>query len=415
LPERTLTETCQKKKAVALLILASIFFLIVCLGLRFVPTINDAVYGEPEYMRWIADRFARSLASKVGEDFAIIAVRDEKKGCQQVGNITAFNEDDLYYVLSYSEQLHSLCFLTYAKPLAGSNHSEALVLTQESGRNYGHKLDAPVKVVPVGHVNVTFPVSYLSLLHWRARIDPSTFGRVGDATVQRSLAELLSVSFVDVSINFGDLRAAVADRHNSINSMLTSVIFISLLLTSFGAVRAWTLYRSFRAFLVRYDAQVGFGTFLSDDLRRIGSRAHEAHQQREKRLLEQARAAILLKRSKEAIRGRLESMRNALPDAQQRLRVQDCLDRDDFDEMRTLVQALQGQAGQKTPEERLTSLLDTLQEHCTSEELDRCCTEAFQILATTGFRQARSFVVGAHDQFRVRSKELEKQELVETE
>lgn len=132
------------------------------------------------------------------------------------------------------------------------------------------------------------------------------------------------------------------------------------------------------------------------------------------RALEEARAAILFKRSKEAIRGRLESSLNAISDEQQKRTVLECLNRDDLEEMKSLTQQLQGQAGQKTSEEKLTALRDTLKQYCTGEELDRLCADAFQIRATTGFREARSFVVEAHDQLRARSKELEEQATVET-
>jgi hypothetical protein len=89
--------------------------------------------------------------------------------------------------------------------------------------------------------------------------------------------------------------------------------------------------------------------------------------------------------------------------------------RRDLEEIKALTQQLQGQAGQKTSEEKLIALLDTLKQYCTGEEFDRLCADAFQILATTGFREARSFVVEAHDQLRARSKELEEQATVETE
>lgn len=83
--------------------------------------------------------------------------------------------------------------------------------------------------------------------------------------------------------------------------------------------------------------------------------------------------------------------------------------------MNALVQGLQGQVGQKTPEEKLTLLLDTLQDYCDSDEFDHCCAEAFRILAAAGFREGRAFVVEAHDQFRARAKELEKKEVMEAD
>ena len=159
----------------------------------------------------------------------------------------------------------------------------------------------------------------------------------------------------------------------------------------------------------------GFHVYLRQDLSAITSQARQAYQEDQRRALEEARAAILLKRSNEAIRARLESILSALSDEQQKHSVQECLNRGDLEEMKVLTQQLQGQAGQKTSEEKLTALLDTLKQYCNGEEFDRLCADAFQILATTGFREARSFVVEAHDQLRARSKELEEQATVETE
>ena len=72
-----------------LLNLTGALFLLISLGLRSSPAIKDGVSAKPKYVRWITDRFARSLASKVGDDFAIIAVSGEKNDCQQAANVTA--------------------------------------------------------------------------------------------------------------------------------------------------------------------------------------------------------------------------------------------------------------------------------------------------------------------------------------
>lgn len=98
-------------------------------------------------------------------------------------------------------------------------------------------------MVPVSQVNVGFPDSYVSLLHWRAKVDPSTFGRVGDAKVRRSLTPSLPVSFVNVSIDFAELRATVARGHNTVNAVLTTLIVMFFLLTVLACCRTWVLYR----------------------------------------------------------------------------------------------------------------------------------------------------------------------------
>jgi hypothetical protein len=41
--------------------------------------------------------------------------------------------------------------------------------------------------------------------------------------------------------------------------------------------------------------------------------------------------------------------------------------------------------------------------------------KAFQILTSSGFREARSFEVEAHDHFRARARELENKEIMEVQ
>lgn len=416
MPEERLIEIWQRQKRILLLVaVLGMSFLLLCLNLRFIPSINDRLSGKPEYMRWVANELARSLAGKIGDDFPVIVLKDEKGECKDQSNPGAFDADDLYYVLTYSESSQSVCFLTCAKATTVPAPDYAIQLSQESGHNYGRKLSSPAAVVPIGHVSVSLPASYLSLLHWRATIDPSKFAHVGDAKVQRSLAQGLPVSFVNVSLDFASLRAAVAERHNTVNAMLTSLIVLSSALVAVAFAWTWILYRRFRTLLTPYRAHVAFWAFFRNNLTTISQNACETHRSEQARLLEEARAAALLRRSKDAVRAHLESMYNVLTDDDQRRRIRDCLLEDDIEQMKSLAQHLLDHVGQRTPEERLASLLATLQDYCTGEELDQCSTEAFQILAARGFREARSFVVEAHAQFRARAKELEKKEIMEVE
>lgn len=65
LPEPTLIETYPKQKRASLLLtLACALAFFICLGLRFIPPVNDALSGRPEYMRWIADKVAKSSAAR---------------------------------------------------------------------------------------------------------------------------------------------------------------------------------------------------------------------------------------------------------------------------------------------------------------------------------------------------------------
>lgn len=263
---------------------------------------------------------------------------------------------------------------------------------------------------------MVYPMDYLSLLHWRAKVDSSSFKRAANAKFERWFNSSTEPGdSLDVEIDFPSLRADVGRNHRVVNRVLTTAIFAATSLLIFAAHKTWVSYATFRTFLARYHRQLGFPAYLRQNVEILASRPHQAYQEEQRRSLEKARATILFKRSREAIRRRLESLFNAVPDYQQRDRIRECLNRDDLEEMKSVAQELQGQTGQKTSEERLTALLETLKQYCDSEEFDRLCADALQILATAGFREARSFVVEAHDQLRARSKELEAEAAVDAE
>jgi len=74
-----------------------------------------------------------------------------------------------------------------------------------------------------------------------------------------------------------------------------------------------------------------------------------------------------------------------------------------------LFQRYQTQAGQKTQDERLSLLLESLKPLCTLEEFEGYREEAFTQLQGSGFRQAREFAVKTHEQLRERLKKSTEQ------
>ena len=72
--------------------------------------------------------------------------------------------------------------------------------------------------------------------------------------------------------------------------------------------------------------------------------------------------------------------------------------------MRQVVQDIEAQLTQATPEERLLSLVESVEEFSTADDLNSLRTEAIAILRLSGFRAARSFVVRAHEEFRDRAR-----------
>ena len=406
----------KQKKVFVSIFLTGTSLLILSVCLRTVPALNDAISGKPQYMRWIADRVARSIAARYPNEAAVIVTRDEKTDCRQITDSNVPNPDDLYYVVSYAENTHSLCFVTYANLPKGWGQANSALLYPNIGRNYGQKLNAPVRAVAVSEFQIIYPLAYLSLLHWRAKIDSSSFRRAANAKFQHWLSSSSQPSdSLDVEIDFASLRVDVGRMHSLLNQVLMAFILASILLIGFGGYRASSSHRQFAAFLARYNYSVTFVAYVRQDLSSIANRARQAYQHEQKRTLEQARAAIIEKRSKEAIRTRLESILATLSDEPTCARIRQSLDRNNLDEMKGVVQEMEGQAGQRSPEEKLTILLDSLKQYCSEDELDRFCAQAFQILGVSGFRDARTFVVSSHDQLHTRFKELEAQKITEAE
>lgn len=401
----------QKKSSVRSLVGASIF-LIPCLAFRLVPAINDTISGKPEPFRAIAEGSARKIAERIGDDFAVILIKAENQDCRRIRVSAAFDSDaDTYYLVSYSEASHSVCVTLYGQPTASSDVSSARVLSPATGRNYGHRLTAPVRVVAVDNVYTTYPDSYLSLLHWRARIDSSSFARVGHVPAYRAESSPEGKAWLDIEVDFADLRATVAHRHNVINAVLNGLIVFCLGAMGFSFAKAGIVYRRFSRLCISYDSRPSLGAFLWNDPGAIVRRAREDARLRRQQEIEQARAAILSKRAKEAVGGQLEAIFNALPEGHERDRIRQCLRGDNVGEMSALLRELRSQPEDKTPEERLVALLETLKEYCTPEEFDPCCEQAFQILKQGGFREARSFAVAMHEQLRARFKQAKEEEL----
>ena len=76
--------------------------------------------------------------------------------------------------------------------------------------------------------------------------------------------------------------------------------------------------------------------------------------------------------------------------------------------MKQLWEEVQRQPAYKSPEEKLSLLLD-FREYCTAEEWESCRQKAFAILDKSGFRAAREYAVEMHNEFRERAKKREQE------
>jgi hypothetical protein len=205
----------NQKRAAVLTFVAASRTLLLCSLILSVPSIDDALTGRPEYLRWITDRTARAVAAS-----PVIARHDDAYDCDRVGNISAGDSDDILHVFTYSETSHSLCFVTYQRARESVTQSSSEVLSSNSGQNYGRQLSTPIAAVPVGHLSIKFPESYLTLLHWKRHVNAALLARAGNAQLRQAMPPSMSVLPVDVSLQLAELREAVAQRHNAVNAVL---------------------------------------------------------------------------------------------------------------------------------------------------------------------------------------------------
>jgi hypothetical protein len=393
----------QKKLFLGLIAVAT-SLLTICCVLRFNPSVNDKLSGPPQYMRIIADGLARTVAGATGGESAVILIHNETLDCQWTDTPTARDPVAFYYVLLYSETYRAFCFVTYAEGFAGTNPTISRTLTSKTGQNYGHILAGPVTVVPVSHVALRFPESYVSLLHWRAKFDAAQIANLGAAQFVRSQSPSFAHDDLNLSLNFNELRAAVGHKHVIVNAVLDSLGLTFLLLVVGSAGRMGFLYVRFRDEYSTYHPNLGLAIFLSKNLETTIRLAQEDRQRQHLEIMEELRAASLFNRSKETVRKRLEALLDVLDEETQRRRIQESLALADLDNMRDVLKELESSLGRKTPGERLTLLLESVKEFCTAEEFEVNQTEALDILLHFGFRQARAFVVQMHNKLRARAK-----------
>jgi hypothetical protein len=231
------------------------------------------------------------------------------------------------------------------------------------------------------------------------------------AQLQSYFPPSLPLSHVGITLNFSDLRDAVGRRHRTVNTLLTALSAFFALSILFSAGWIVILYRRFRQESGPYYPDLRLVTFLRDDLETIRERARKNYLHSQQAVLEELRAANERTRTREAAKYRLESLLDVLEDESQRSRVRESLAEGDLDTMSRTLHELESHFGHRTPAERLMSLLETLKELCSNEEFEACRMEAFEILRSLDFREARAFVVRTHDEFRERAKLREKEEL----
>ncbi len=233
-------------------------------------------------------------------------------------------------------------------------------------RNYGREFKAPVRAVPLHRSLTVLSPEYLSLPHWRAKVDPKANVRAGAA--QRITSPSAQISFADASMNFEDIRTEVAKRHTFLNQILAPVAFAS---SAFMPLFLWRLRRLYGE-AARLCRSFGFALpiiFLTRDLLLVGQEAESEYQRKRQESLAHARLEHIIQRETEDATRRLHGLLASAQEESIRIRIQAALGSGTLDDMQAVLDELQPQVSQKTPEERLRLLLESLKEYASEDEV----------------------------------------------
>jgi len=82
---------------------------------------------------------------------------------------------------------------------------------------------------------------------------------------------------------------------------------------------------------------LGFATFIREDLCVVGERARTMYRCAQEASAEELRRATALQQARETLKGRLQSFLEVADSEPQRLRIRDCLERTDVEDMRNVL------------------------------------------------------------------------------
>jgi hypothetical protein len=402
----------RRKRRIILGLGIVVAVMLVLSALRFIPRLNDAVSGKPQYVRALTETFARQFASQTQMQFPVIVEHDEQATCQPV-NAPPIADQEIrgtIYLLGYSEQQHVTCITAYIVPTDASRFSTLRTFTPAEGKNYGPILAGTVEAFAEERIIHPYAAEYLNRLHWRYKPHfPLSPKEAASLTSQSyySGAKPPSES-LSVDLDYGELRAEIGARHQKLNLALSSLLGAGTLLCLFLMRKLWLFYLAFSKHCGLYEAKVTPRDFLNEN---IAMRFNAARQQYFERQ-EHTQARLREQESLRALRnGWEQSLRAALPnlaDEQLHQRVQEYLacEPQDVEQMKSLWLEVQERTSAKTPADKLNLLLESAKPYCTDEEVLADREEAFAILNKSGFRDARAFAIALHDQYKTRAREI---------
>lgn len=400
----------KAKRVIFVALGAGVFFLLIASALRLVPRFDDALSGHPEDLHAIADRMAHSLADSTNHELPVLVRQHQEFDCDRTQNVPSRDTDDLYYLFIYSEQTKSVCFITCQPVQTAVRSANQLPVSGRTYESFGQPLKQDIIAEPIAHFSLKFPDSYLTLLHWRTPINPARLARAGSAQLRRAIPQSMPLADVDISLQLPELRKAVAKRHDTVNLALFCFIVVSALTVAISAFSGHRLQREMVDECRRYRKELHFREFLTGDLYFIGVEAARMYSATQEAAAKELRQQTIQKQSLEELQGRLRGLLAIVDSDADRQKIAQAIECADLTAMRHVVQEIEAQLAQATPEERLLSLVESVEEFSTPDELTGLRNEAIGILQQSGFRAARAFVVRAHDEFREQARQRENEQ-----
>jgi len=411
----------KNKRRILFALWVAATFLLVISVFRFVPRVNDALSGKPQYLRVLTETFARQFANQTQRQFPVIVEHDEHGTCQAV-NAPSIPDPEIrgaIYMLAYSEQQHLTCITAYIVPTEPSRFSTLRTFTPAEGKNYGPILPGPLNAFAEERIVHPYAAEYLKRLHWRYKPHfPLSPKEAASLTSQSYYSGAKPpADSLSIDLDYGELRAEIGARHRKLNLALSFTLGACTLLCLLLLRKLWLLYLAFSKHCGLYEMKVTPIDFLGENIATKLSVARRGYfdrqQETQVRLREQHKLQALRYGWEQSLRAALPN----LPDEQLRGRVQEYLERkpQDLEQMKALWMEVQERTTTKTSADKLNLLLESARPYCTEEEFQLGRAEAFAILRKSGFRPARAFAIKMHDQYKTRAREMEQLQASEAE
>jgi hypothetical protein len=418
LPDVPQIETLQRRKqrTLVVFITAGIALLLACL-LRLIPGLNDFLAGRPPYAKALTTLMAQEFG-KVAQGRFPVLLRGKDDSCNPVPPVKIADDQiaGILYILTYSEKNRFSCMTSYAVPVDPSKFANLQTLQPGAEWAAGPSIDRPINTIPVARSQHIYPAAYLESLHWRMTrrfpISANEAVNLAPKHYESRNPAVPSDSKANIDIDFEKARTLVRQPHDKTNFWLSLVLACLGLVALHCALVLIYLYRQSTRYLWAYGESLAFSDFLRQDMKQRGSVVRTKYLEQEHYRQAQQRKDAMEASLRQDLAEKLRFALGNLHDESLRKRVEKSLNAKshDLDAMRQLWAEVQEAAGHKTPEERLALLLESITPYCTEDELNDCREEALRIFTNSGFREARNYAVGMHDQFRLRMRNIEEGE-----